>query len=137
MAGAACAEQGQVWEIDANGIPDTANPVSIMDDEFSSGGTGNIPGAVDFFHSVMFNNDGTVLNTVDESFGTGCPPMPSGRRDLASRAPEGRQDVLLGHGDWEFFREFQVGDVRPDPTPGAYCSANMGMAVMDIGKDRW
>ena len=27
MAGAACAEQGQVWEIDANGIPDTANPV--------------------------------------------------------------------------------------------------------------
>ena len=23
----------------------------------------------------MFNNDGTVLNTVDESFGEGCPPM--------------------------------------------------------------
>ena len=73
IAGAACAEQGQVWEIDENGIPDTANPVAIIDDEFSSGGTGNIPGAVDFFHSVMFNNDGTVLNTVDESFGSRLP----------------------------------------------------------------
>ena len=35
----------------------------------------------------------------------------------------------------EFFSEFQIGDVRPDPTPDAYCSAHMGMAVMDIGKD--
>jgi hypothetical protein len=46
-----------------------------VDDGVSSGGTGNIPGAVDFFHSAMFNNDGTVLNTVDESFGSGCPTM--------------------------------------------------------------
>ena len=58
MAGAACAEQAQVWEIDENGIPDTQNPISIVDDEVSSGGTGNIPGAVDFFHSATFNNDG-------------------------------------------------------------------------------
>ena len=43
MAGAACAEQGQVWEIDENGIPDTANPVSIIDDEFSSAGPGTSP----------------------------------------------------------------------------------------------
>ena len=35
----------------------------------------------------------------------------------------------------DFFSEFQVGDVRPDPDPRAYCSAHMGMAVMDIGKD--
>src|ERR671919_699027 len=75
IAGGACAEQAQVWEIDANGIPDTQNPISIVDDEVSSGGTGNIPGAVDFFHSAMFNNSGTVLNTVDESFGGGCPTM--------------------------------------------------------------
>ncbi len=101
MAGAACAEQGQVWEIDANGIPDTANPVSIIDDEFSSGGTGNIPGAVDFFHSVMFNNDGTVLNTVDESFGSRLPADdPMGGAALASRScSEDREDVLLRHGD--------------------------------------
>jgi hypothetical protein len=138
MAGAACAEQGQVWEIDDNGIPDTANPVSIIDDEVSSGGTGNIPGAVDFFHSVMFNNDGTVLNTVDESFGAGCPPMttyqPRPWNPTGGTHKTGRMffsDTETG----EFFSEFQVGDVRPDPTEGAYCSAHMGMAVMDIGKD--
>src|SRR3990170_2414794 len=34
-----------------------------------------------------------------------------------------------------FFSEFQVGDVRPDPAPGAYCSAHMGMAVMGIKRD--
>ena len=44
LAGGACAEQGQVWEIDANGIPDTQNPMLVGDDEVSSGGTGNIPG---------------------------------------------------------------------------------------------
>ncbi len=104
MAGAACAEQGQVWEIDpANGIPDTANPVSVIDDEVSSGGTGNIPGAVDFFHSVMFNNDGTVLNTVDESFGEGCPPMTTYAPrpwNPAGGDAQDRPDVLLRHGDW-------------------------------------
>jgi hypothetical protein len=63
MAGAACAEQGQVWEIDPEtGIPDTENPVSVGDDEVSSGGTGQFPGAVDFFHSVMFDSDGEVVN---------------------------------------------------------------------------
>src|SRR5688572_10704922 len=44
LAGAACAEQGQVWEIDENGIPDTSNPMSIGDDELTSGGTGEFPG---------------------------------------------------------------------------------------------
>ncbi len=77
-----------MWEIDQNGIPDTENPISIIDDEFSSGGTGNIPGAVDFFHSVMFNNDGTVLNTVDESFGVGCPPMTTTTRGPGTRPEE-------------------------------------------------
>ena len=140
MAGAACAEQGQVWEIGADGIPDTANPVSIIDDEFSSGGTGNIPGAVDFFHSVMFNNDGTVLNTVDESFGEGCPPMTEWRErpwHPAATMKSGRMffsDAETG----DFFSEFQVGDVRPDPGPSdqfRYCSAHMGMAIMDIRRD--
>src|SRR5688572_8029388 len=80
LAGGACAEQGQVWNIDPNtGIPDTLNPISVGDDEVSSGGTGQFPGAVDFFHSVMFDNDATVVNWVDESFdlfdGQACPPM--------------------------------------------------------------
>ena len=44
MAGAACAEQGQVWEIDANGIPDTANPMLVSDDEVSSAAPATSPG---------------------------------------------------------------------------------------------
>src|SRR6266511_1900749 len=55
LAAGACAEQGQLWHIDANGIPDTANPIWVSDDEVSSGGTGNIPGAIDFFHSATFS----------------------------------------------------------------------------------
>jgi len=137
LAGAACAEQGQVWRIDENGIPDTANPIVVGDDELSSDGTGDIPGAVDFFHSVMFNNDGTVVNWVDESFGTGCPPMTQWQ--ARSWHPAGVHktgkmffsDIDTG----AFLSEFQVGDLRPDPASSAYCSAHMGMAVMGVAKD--
>jgi hypothetical protein len=138
MAGGACAEQAQVWEIDGNGIPDTENPISIVDDKVSSGGTGNLPGAVDFFHSAMFNNDGTVLNTVDESFGSGCPPMttyqPRPWNPAGGRHKTGRMffsDTETG----EFFSEFHVGDLRPNPAAGEYCSAHMGMQVMGIERD--
>ena len=138
LAGGACAEQAQVWEIGANGIPDTQNPISIVDDEVSSGGTGNIPGAVDFFHSAMFNNDGTVLNTVDESFGGGCPPtttyQPRPWNPAGGVHKTGRMffsDTETG----EFFSEFHVGDLRPSSAPGEYCSAHMGMQVMGIQRD--
>jgi hypothetical protein len=138
MAGAACAEQGQVWEIDGNGLPDTENPISIVDDEVSSGGTGNIPGAVDFFHSVMFSNDGTVLNTVDESFGSGCPTRTTWQPRKWNPAGGTHKTGRMFFSDTDtgaFFSEFQVGDLRPDPAPGAYCSAHMGMAVMGIDRD--
>jgi hypothetical protein len=138
LAGAACAEQGQVWEIDPNtGIPDTLNPVSVGDDEVSSGGTGQFPGAVDFFHSVMFDNEGEVVNWVDESFGSGCPPMtnyqsrpwnPAGGTHKTGR-------MFFSELDGTFLSEFHVGDVRPSSAPGEYCSAHMGMAVMGIQKD--
>ena len=75
MAGAHAPSRLRCGRSSRNGIPDTQNPISIVDDEVSSGGTGQFPGAVDFFHSVMFNNDGTVVNSVDESFGGGCPTM--------------------------------------------------------------
>lgn len=139
LAGAACAEQGQVWHIDENGIPDTLNPIMIGDDEVTSGGTGDIPGAVDFFHSVMFDNDATVVNWVDESFdfdGDACPPMtpyqPRPWNPAGGVHKTGRMffsDLATG----AFLSEFQVGDLRPEP--GAYCSAHMGMAVMDIKRD--
>jgi hypothetical protein len=138
LAGGACAEQGQVWDIDpATGIPDTENPILIGDDEVSSGGTGQIPGAVDFFHSVMFNNDGTVVNWVDESFGSGCPTMTTYQPRPWNPAGGTHKTGRMFFTDMEgnFLSEFHVGDVRPDPGADEYCSAHMGMAVMGIKRD--
>jgi hypothetical protein len=138
IAGGACAEQGQVWEIGANGIPDTANPIMIADDEVSSGGTGDIPGAVDFFHSVMFDTEGEVVNLIDESFGSGCPTMttwqPRPWNPAGGTHKTGRMffaDLATG----AFLSDFQVGDVRPNPGATEYCSAHMGMSVRGIQRD--
>src|SRR5919106_1201239 len=138
LAGAACAEQGQVWEIDEDGIPDTLNPMLVGDDEVSSGGTGDIPGAVDFFHSVMFDNDGEVVNWVDESFGTGCPTFtnynPRPWNPAGGRHKTGRMFFSdLESGD--FLSEFHVGDLRPSTAAGEYCSAHMGMTTVDRQRD--
>jgi len=137
IAGAACAEQGQVWRIGTNGIPDTQNPMSIGDDEVTSGGTGQFPGAVDFFHSVMFDNDGTVVNWVDESFGSGCPTMTTYQPRPWNPAGGTHKTGRMFFSDMEgnFLSEFHVGDRRPDPGPTEYCSAHMGMAVMGIKRD--
>jgi hypothetical protein len=138
IAGAACAEQGQVWNIDPDtGIPDTLNPISIGDDELSSGGTGQLPGAVDFFHSVMFNNDGTIVNWVDESFGSGCPTMTTYQSRPWNPAGGTHKTGSMFFTDMEgnFLSEFNVGDRRPDDTEGEYCSAHMGMTVAGIKRD--
>jgi hypothetical protein len=138
IAGGACAEQGQVWEIDPDtGIPDTEDPMMIGDDEVSSGGTGQFPGAVDFFHSVMFNNDGTVVNWVDESFGSGCPTMTTYQPRPWNPAGGTHKTGRMFFSDMEgnFLSEFHVGDLRPDPGATEYCSAHMGMAVMGIKRD--
>jgi hypothetical protein len=135
LAAGACAEQGQVWRIDANGIPDTANPIFVSDDEFSSGGTGNIPGAIDFFHSATFSNDASVVNWIDESFGDGCPPETTWR--AKPWHPAGVQDTGKGFfvdgANGAFLSEFQVGNLRPEP--GAYCSAHMGLPVANFNRD--
>ena len=34
-----------------------------------------------------------------------------------------------------FLSEFQVGNLRPDPAPSAYCSAHMGMTVLGVNRD--
>jgi hypothetical protein len=137
LAGAACAEQGQVWEIDENGIPDTQNPMSIGDDKVTSGGTGQFPGAVDFFHSVMFDNEGEVVNWVDESFGSGCPPTTTYQSRPWNPAGGTHKTGSMFFSDMEgnFLSEFHVGDLRPDPSPGEYCSAHMGMAIPGIDAD--
>jgi hypothetical protein len=138
IAGAACAEQGQVWEIDPDtGIPDTENPMMIGDDQVSGGDNAQFPGAVDFFHSVMFNNAGTVVNWVDESFGTGCPTMtpyaPRPWNPAGGTHKTGKMFFTDMEGN--FLSEFHVGDLRPDPGETEYCSAHMGMAVMGIKRD--
>ena len=137
IAGAACAEQGQVWEIDENGIPDTENPMMVGDDEVSGGANAQFPGAVDFFHSVMFNNAGTVVNWVDESFGSGCPTMttynPRPWNPAGGTHKTGR--MFFTDMEGKFLSEFHVGDVRPDTRDDEYCSAHMGMAVMGIQRD--
>jgi hypothetical protein len=138
LAGAACAEQGQVWEIDpATGIPDTENPILVGDDEVSSGGTGQIPGAVDFFHSVMFDNGGEVVNWVDESFGSGCPPMTTYQSRPWNTAGGTHKTGSMFFTDLEgnFLSEFHVGDIRPDTSEGEYCSSHMGMTVTGIEED--
>jgi hypothetical protein len=137
LAGGACAEQGQVWEIDANGMPDTQNPISVGDDKVSSGGTGQFPGAIDFFHSVMFDNEAETVNWVDESFGGGCPTFtnyqPRPWNPAGGRHKTGR--MFFSDLQGNFQSEFHVGDVRPDPRANEYCSAHMGMAVMGIERD--
>ena len=138
IAGAACAEQGQVWEVDPEtGIADTENPMSIGDDEVSGGDNAQFPGAVDFFHSVMFNNDGDIVNWVDESFGSGCPTMttyqPRPWNPAGGTHKTGR--MFFTDMEGEFLSEFHVGDLRPNPGATEYCSAHMGMTVAGIRRD--
>ena len=120
-----------------NGIPDTEHPMAVMDDEVSSGGTGTIPGAVDFFHSVMFDNEGEVVNLVDESFGSGCPTMTTYQPRPWNPAGGTHKTGRMFFTDLEgnFMSEFHVGDLRPNPGATEYCSAHMGMAVMGIDRD--
>jgi hypothetical protein len=135
IAGGACAEQGQVWNILPNGLPDTAHPIAVADDNVSSGRTDQIPGAIDFFHSVMFNNGGTVVNWVDESFGEGCPTETEWQvRNWHPAGTHKTGRMFFTDLDGNFLSEFQVGDFRPQPA-GSYCSAHMGLAVKGVNRD--
>jgi hypothetical protein len=137
IAGGACAEQGQIWEVDAEtGIPDTMEPMAVGDDKLSSNGTGQFPGAVDFFHSVMFDNGMETVNWVDESFGRGCPPMTNWQARAwhpASTQKTGK--MFFSDMEGNFQSEFHVGDRRPDGSAGEYCSSHMGMTVTGIRRD--
>jgi hypothetical protein len=138
IAGGACAEQGQIWEVDPDTlIPDTEHPMAVGDDEVSSGGTGQFPGAVDFFHSVMFDNGMETVNWVDESFGRGCPPMTTWQPRPWNPTGGTHKTGHMYFSDMEgnFQSRFHVGNLRPDSSAGEYCSSHMGMTVTGIRRD--
>ena len=124
LAAAACAEQGQLWRIKKNGIPDTANPIWVTDDEVDETGITGDPAdqgvVVDFYHSATFSNDGSVVNFIDESFGDGCPPT----------TPAGHHPGDTGR---MFFHDASDGSVlsvfMADRSETQYCSAHMGLPV--------
>jgi hypothetical protein len=108
---AACAEQGQLWNIDqATGLPDTSNPEWTFDQR-----------NIDFHHSATFSWDGEVVNFIDESFGVGCPTVNKkfGRT--------GRMFFVDGDTGGKF-SGFQVNHSNKPETPD-YCSAHLGNVV--------
>ena len=133
LAAGACAEQIQLWRIGANGIPDTANPVWVLDDTTDTDGPGGGDVAVDFWHSATFSWDGKIVNFIDESFGSGCPTVtPIGLGAAARPSDTGRM----------FFVDVASGQVlsrymlpRPEDNPVVnYCSAHLGNNVTSIGR---
>ena len=135
LAAAACAEQGQLWRIRPNGLPDTENPIWVFDDVVDETGTTGDPEdpgvVVDFFHSATFSWDGSVVNFIDESFGDGCPPT--------TPAP-GFTGAFPGDTGRMFFVDAATGGLLshfmlPRPEEGAYCSAHVGNTAVSQGRD--
>jgi hypothetical protein len=129
IAAAACAEQGQLWRILPSGLPDTANPLWVVDEVVDSDGYGGGDVQVDFWHSATFSWDGEIVNFIDESFGSGCPTMtPVGLTPPKQNSDSG----------WMFFYDRQSGQklsqmVSPRRT-GTYCSAHLGNIAPVIGE---
>lgn len=129
LAAAACAEQGQLWRIKANGIPDTDNPIWVFDDKIDETGTTGDPDdpgvKVDFFHSATFSWDGEVVNFIDESFGDGCPPTTPAPGLTATFEGDSGRMFFLDRRSGELLSHFML----PRPEEGAYCSAHLGVPV--------
>jgi hypothetical protein len=85
----------------------------------------------------MFDNEAETVNWVDESFGSGCPTMTTYQPRPWNPAGGTHKTGRMFFSDMEgnFQSEFHVGDLRPDPRAGEYCSSHMGMAVMGIERD--
>jgi len=128
IVGAACGEQAQVWEIDAEtGLPDTANPRWVYDQP-----------NVDFWHSATFSWDGKVANFIDESFGDGCPTTTTKTGGLPGgpRVFETGNMFFFDTDTGELFSEYRTergtndGGLDPDnPNRLTYCSSHLGIPV--------
>jgi LVIVD repeat len=134
IAAAACAEQGQLWRIGADGMPDTQNPIWVVDEVTDSDGPGGGDVQVDFWHSATFSWDGKYVNFIDESFGSGCPVVTG-----AGLGPDSAE--VPSDSGWMFFYDRATGQQlsrmmmpRPDTASGAYCSAHLGNVAPTIGQ---
>ncbi len=122
LVAGACAEQAQLWRMDpVTGLPDTANPLWVYDDDVDTDGPGGGDVAVDFWHSATFTWDGRIVNFIDESFGDGCPTVTPGVGDT------GRM-FFLDASTGAKLSHFMVGRATPDD-PIPYCSAHLGNVV--------
>lgn len=132
----ACAEQAQLWRIDPmTGLPDTANPVWVYDDDVDTDGPGGGDVAVDFWHSATFSWDGKVVNFIDESFGDGCPtvtPITDPATGSVADSDTGRM-FFIDAASGEKLSHFFLSHATPgDPIP--YCSAHLGNVVPADGR---
>ena len=121
LAAGACAEQAQMWRLDANGVPDTANPLWVYDDNEDLDGPGGGDVAVDFWHSASFSWDGKIVNFSDESFGDGCPPVTPINGHLSDTGRTFFLTVSTG----AKLSDFMI----PRPEAQAYCSSHIGNVV--------
>jgi hypothetical protein len=111
LVAGACAEQSQLWRLDAaTGLPDTSNPVWVFDQQ-----------NIDFHHSATFSWDGKIVNFIDESFGTGCPTVTKGVGQT------GRM-FFVDTDTGARLSQFMISRSRKKETPD-YCSAHMGNVV--------
>jgi LVIVD repeat len=127
FAAAACAEQAQLWRIGTDGMPDTMNPIWVVDEVTDSDGPGGGDVAVDFWHSATFSWDGKIINFIDESFGSGCPTV----------TPIGLTNPVPSDTGYMFFYNRQgnkLSQMRMPRRTGDYCSAHLGNVVPSIGK---
>jgi hypothetical protein len=127
LVAGACGEQAQMWRLDpATGLPDTANPLWVHDQD-----------NVDFWHSATFSWDGKVVNFIDESFGDRCPTTTVKRVRLGQPEKEYQTGNMffMGARDGELYSEFRIPRTSQNPGPGGYCSSHLGNVVPS--KDRY
>jgi LVIVD repeat len=121
LVAAACAEQIQLWRMDADGLPDTAHPVWVYDQH-----------NVDFWHSATFSWDGKVVNGIDESFGEGCPSeteLPTGE------TVESGNTFFFRTGSGAKLSEFRMPRAETSDPVSLYCSAHLGVPVPMPGRN--
>jgi hypothetical protein len=117
LAAAACASEGQLWDISDPANPNTADPIWHVADP-----------NVQFYHSGMFSNDGSITVFGDEVVtGTSCedPSDMHGRLWFYDTDETGE----LFHGDER--SSFMI----PRMQGGAYCTAHLFNPVPVKGRD--